>query len=71
MPYIKTGGRLPLDILIEALAGKINSKGDLNYVICELVGQLIIKSFGSSIMLAFPFIIKLWRQDVTSAYPVA
>ena len=44
MPYIKTGGRLPLDILIGSLAEKIRSKGDLNYVICELVGQLIINT---------------------------
>ena len=44
MPYIKTGGRLPLDILIESLAEKIRSKGDLNYVICELVGKLIINT---------------------------
>ena len=44
MPYIKTGGRLPLDILIGSLAEKIRSKGDLNYVICELVGQLIVNT---------------------------
>lgn len=42
MPYIKKEGRLPLDILIETIAELVNSKGDLNYVICELVGQLIL-----------------------------
>jgi hypothetical protein len=44
MPYIKEEGRLPLNILIETLAETINSKGDLNYVICELVGKLILNT---------------------------
>lgn len=44
MPYIKKAGRLPLNILIETLAEIISSKGDLNYVICELVGQLILNT---------------------------
>ena len=42
MPYIDEQGRPPLNILIENLTEFINAKGDLNYVICELVGQLIL-----------------------------
>ncbi len=44
MPYIKQKDRTTImtdGILV--LANEISSKGDLNYVICELVGQLIIK----------------------------
>ena len=44
MPYIAKEGRPPLNILIQNLTELIESKGDLNYVICELVGQLILKT---------------------------
>jgi hypothetical protein len=40
MPYIKN--REVFDEHIEKLADVIQSKGELNYVICELVGQLIL-----------------------------
>jgi len=44
MPYIAKEGRPILDIPVHVLANEIQSKGDLNYVICELVGQLILKT---------------------------
>ena len=44
MPYIAEEGRPILDIPIHVLANEIQSKGDLNYVICELVGQLILNT---------------------------
>ena len=44
MPYIAQAGRPAMNILITNLAELINAKGDLNYVICELVGQLILKT---------------------------
>jgi len=44
MPYIAEEGRPALNIPIQNLAELIESKGDLNYVICELVGELILKT---------------------------
>ena len=44
MPYIAKEGRPILDIPIHVLSTEIQSKGDLNYVICELVGQLILNT---------------------------
>ena len=44
MPYIAKEGRPILDIPIHVLSNEIKSKGDLNYVICELVGQLILNT---------------------------
>jgi len=44
MPYIKDEDRSKFDEAIETLTGIINAKGDLNYAICELVGQLILKT---------------------------
>ncbi len=44
MPYIKQENRTGImtDAIL-VLSKEISSKGDLNYVICELVGQLIVK----------------------------
>jgi len=44
MPYIAEAERPALNIPIQNLAELIESKGDLNYVISELVGQLILKT---------------------------
>lgn len=46
MPYTKQVDRDKADPLISALTHKINSKGDLNYTICELVGQLCLRDGG-------------------------
>lgn len=43
MPYIKKELREGLDQPIKTLSNIIISKGELNYVICELVGQLILR----------------------------
>lgn len=44
MPYIKQEDRTQnMMDAIAVLADEINAKGDLNFVICELVGQLILK----------------------------
>jgi len=43
MPYTKQVDRNKVDLLITQLAKKIEAKGDLNYVICELVAQLILR----------------------------
>ena len=43
MPYIKTESRPQYAESIEDLANKIEVKGDFNYVMCELLGQLILK----------------------------
>ena len=42
MPYIKPEQREHIDHYIEDLLSYINSKGDLNYTISELVGRLIL-----------------------------
>jgi hypothetical protein len=45
MPYIKPEDRS--DNMLDAiahLADEINTKGDLNFVVCELLGQLILKT---------------------------
>lgn len=44
MPYIENWERLQLVGAIEELATSISNKGQLNYVICELVGQFICKN---------------------------
>ena len=44
MPYILEKDRLKFDLAVKALTDVINAKGDLNYTICELVGQLILKT---------------------------
>jgi hypothetical protein len=43
MPYIKDEDKEKFDNGIEQIAAFINAKGDLNYVICELVGRLITR----------------------------
>lgn len=42
MPYIKQEKRHLMSPNIEKIQALIESKGDLNYVICELVGRLIL-----------------------------
>lgn len=44
MPYIKQEVRNQMSPLIEKLQSIIITKGDLNYLICELVGRLILDS---------------------------
>ncbi len=44
MPYIPDKEKREMSDYIENLRMFIESKGDLNYVICELVGRLIIDS---------------------------
>ena len=44
MPYILDEDRPKFDKAIEDLTSIIDAKGDLNYTICELVGQLILKT---------------------------
>ena len=44
MPYIKDEDRPRFDDAIENLTCMINSKGDLNYAICEVVGRLILNT---------------------------
>ena len=44
MPYIKDEEKKKFTKFIDNLVTYINSKGDLNYVICELVGQYIIET---------------------------
>lgn len=43
MPYIPDEQKPKFANAIEELAHLIVSKGDLNYTICELLGQLILK----------------------------
>jgi hypothetical protein len=43
MPYILPKDRPQYFESIDDLAKKIQVKGDFNYVMCELVGQLILK----------------------------
>lgn len=47
MPYTLTENRTMRD-LIEELVAHIKVKGDLNYTICELVGQLCLRDGGLS-----------------------
>ena len=42
MPYIKDKDKQEMNDAIEDLQVWINSKGDLNYAICELVGKIIL-----------------------------
>ena len=44
MPYIKDEEKHEMSDFIEDLKMFIESKGDLNYAICELVGRLILDS---------------------------
>ena len=44
MPYIKVENRRIFDESINVLSNFITHKGDLNYIICELVGQLILST---------------------------
>lgn len=44
MPYIKDKDKQEMSDAIEDLQMWIQSKGDLNYAICELVGRLILDS---------------------------
>lgn len=44
MPYILPEDREKFDEFVTILGAMINSKGDLNYVICEIVGRLILKT---------------------------
>jgi hypothetical protein len=49
MPYTKKEERTMRDIIKELVSnGYINTKGDLNYTICELVGQLCLRDGGLS-----------------------
>jgi hypothetical protein len=44
MPYTKPEDRTPYMMdAIAALSDEIKAKGDLNFVICELIGELILK----------------------------
>lgn len=43
MPYIKEVDRHKFEKPIKELSTYISSKGDLNYVICEIVGQLLLR----------------------------
>jgi hypothetical protein len=45
MPYTKSEDRTMRDIITE-LTEHIKVKGDLNYTICELVGQLCLRDGG-------------------------
>lgn len=47
MPYTKDEDRTMREIIPE-LVEKIQSKGDLNYTICEIVGQLCLRDGGIS-----------------------
>ncbi len=44
MPYIKDENKRIFDESINVLSNIVIHKGDLNYVICELVGQLILNT---------------------------
>jgi hypothetical protein len=43
MPYISKDSRHKFDKAIKELSTYISHKGDLNYVISEIVGQLLLK----------------------------
>jgi hypothetical protein len=47
MPYTKQSDRTMKDVITE-LVNHIAVKGDLNYTICELVGQLCLRDGGLS-----------------------
>ena len=44
MPYIKDEDKKDMEVAINNLLVFIESKGDLNYAICELVGNVILES---------------------------
>lgn len=44
MPYITDGDKQEMNDAINSLLNFIESKGDLNYAICELVGRAILES---------------------------
>ena len=44
MPYIKDEDKQDMEVAINNLLVFIESKGDLNYAICELVGNVILES---------------------------
>jgi len=46
MPYTKQSDRMNPREIIPALVDNIKVKGDLNYVICEIVGQLCLRDGG-------------------------
>lgn len=46
MPYTEQVSRNKQDLLIAKLSNAIETKGDLNYTICELTAQLILKTGG-------------------------
>jgi hypothetical protein len=46
MPYTKQKDRDEVTFYINNLRSKITTKGDLNYLICELTAQLIEKNGG-------------------------
>lgn len=48
MPYTKQNDRDKIKELIPQLVEAIKVKGDLNYTICELVGQLCLRDGGLS-----------------------
>ena len=49
MPYILGQNRTPaMREAIEALVDEIKVKGDLNYTVCEIVGQLCMRDGGIS-----------------------
>jgi len=43
VPYIEESARHKFDKAIKELSTYISSKGDLNYVISEIVGQLLLR----------------------------
>lgn len=44
MPYIKEEERHKFEKAVKEISTFISAKGDLNYVVCEIVGQLILKT---------------------------
>ena len=44
MPYIRQAERIPIDRIVKKLVPLIKAKGDLNYTVCELIGQLILNT---------------------------
>ena len=48
MPYTLEENRVSIREIIPTLVEHIKVKGDLNYTICEIVGQLILRDGGIS-----------------------
>jgi len=48
MPYTLDKDRANIREIIPTLVNQINVKGDLNYTICEIVGQLCLRDGGIS-----------------------